>query len=172
MNRPSQNLDTLTASHTGTNTAHSAQVVHRWRAQAKPTADRASRTTNNSTEGIAVASRPRPSSSAPGSRPAGTERSGAPSACSCARQRSRATSTSCGLRSMASTCAPRRASSMAKLPVPQPASSTRWPRRSVGSQASSVSRMRSRPARTVARTRLTGAVLVRRAQVSAAVRSK
>jgi hypothetical protein len=41
-----------------------------------------------------------------------------------------------------------------------------------GSQDSSVARMRSRPARTVARMRPTGASEVRRAQACAAVRSK
>ena len=48
----------------------------------------------------------------------------------------------------------------------------RTPRRSCGSQDSSVARMLSRPARTVARMRLTGASEVSRAQASAAVRSK
>lgn len=58
---------------------------------------------------------------------------------------------------MATTSAPRRASSTATAPVPQPASSTRAPERLVGSQESSVRCIRSRPARTVARTRPTGA---------------
>ena len=46
----------------------------------------------------------------------------------------------------------------ASAPVPQPASSTRAPRRSSGSQDSSVARISSRPARTVARMRPTGRV--------------
>jgi len=43
---------------------------------------------------------------------------------------------------------------------------------SAGSQESSVPRIASRPARTVARIRLTGASEVRRDQASTAVRSK
>ena len=50
--------------------------------------------------------------------------------------------------------APRCAASTLSAPVPQPASSSRAPRRSAGSQPSSVARIASRPARTVARMRL------------------
>jgi len=56
--------------------------------------------------------------------------------------------------------------------VPQPASSSRLPRRSVGSHDISVRRISSRPARTVARMPLTGTSEVRRFHASAAVRSK
>ena len=87
-------------------------------------------------------------------------------------RRSCASATSVGDRSIATTSAPRRAASMASAPVPQPASRMRRPFRSSGSQDSSVARMRSRPARTVARMRPTGASDVSRAQVCAAVRSK
>jgi hypothetical protein len=80
--------------------------------------------------------------------------------------------TSVGERSIATTVAPRRAASIASAPVPQPASRMRRPRRSSGNASSSTARIRSRPARTVARIRPTGAVEVRRAQASAAVRSK
>jgi len=74
--------------------------------------------------------------------------------------------------SIATTSAPRRAASTANAPVPQPASRTRRPVRSSGNQASSVARIRSRPARTVARMPLTGASEVSLAQASEAVRSK
>ena len=69
-------------------------------------------------------------------------------------------------------CAPRRAASIDSAPVPQPASSRRAPLRSAGSHDSSVLRISSRPARTVARMRPTGASDVSRAQASTAVRSK
>ncbi len=71
-----------------------------------------------------------------------------------------------------STSAPRRAASTESWPTPQPASSRRMPVMSAGSRESRTARIRSRPARTVARIRLTGSVEVSRAQVSAAVRSK
>jgi hypothetical protein len=74
--------------------------------------------------------------------------------------------------SMATTSAPRRAASTASAPVPQPASRMRRPVRSAPIQSSRIARIRSRPARTVARMRLTGASEVSRAQVSDAVRSK
>ena len=68
--------------------------------------------------------------------------------------------------------APRRAASTASAPVPQPASSSRSPVMSAGSHDSSVSRIRLRPARTVARMPLTGASEVSRSHVFDAVRSK
>ena len=86
--------------------------------------------------------------------------------------RSRATDTSVGDRSIATTRAPRRAASIDSAPVPQPASSNRAPLMFAGSHDSSVLRISSRPARTVARIRPTGASEVSRAQASTAVRSK
>jgi hypothetical protein len=65
-----------------------------------------------------------------------------------------------------------RASSAVITPGPQPASSTRSPRRSSGSRDSMVARIRSRPSRTVWRIRDTGASEVSRSQTSVAVRSK
>ena len=73
---------------------------------------------------------------------------------------------------MATTCAPRRMASAASAPVPHPASSRRKPSMFSGSQDTSVWRMRSRPARTVARMRPTGALEVSTSQALAAVRSK
>ncbi len=86
--------------------------------------------------------------------------------------RSRATSSRLADRSTPTTSAPRRASATQTSPGPQPASSTRIPVRSSGSRESSSSRISARPARTVARMRLTGASEVSRSQVAAAVRSK
>ena len=73
---------------------------------------------------------------------------------------------------MATTSAPRAAASSESAPVPQPASSRRMPFMLSGSQESSVLRMASRPARTVARMPPTGAVEVSFAQAAMAVRSK
>ena len=86
--------------------------------------------------------------------------------------RSAASFTSVGDRSIATTRAPRRAASADSAPVPQPASSRVRPVMSSGSQDSSVARISSRPARTVARMRDSGASEVSRAQAAAAVRSK
>jgi hypothetical protein len=74
--------------------------------------------------------------------------------------------------STATTSAPRFAASTASAPVPQPASRRRRPERSGGSQESSVARVASRPARTVARMPETGASEVSRSQARSAVRSK
>jgi len=75
--------------------------------------------------------------------------------------------------STATTSAPRRASSALIAPVPQPASSTRMPRRSSGRRDSISARMRSRPSRTVWRMRLTFvSAWVSCAQAFVAVRSK
>ena len=73
---------------------------------------------------------------------------------------------------MASTSAPRNMASCAKAPVPQPASSKRRPRMSSGNHDNSVWRISSRPLRTVARMRPTGALEVSTSQALAAVRSK
>ena len=86
--------------------------------------------------------------------------------------RSRAKLTKVGERSIASTSAPRRMASCAKAPVPQPASSKRRPRMSSGSHDNKVWRIWSRPLRTVARMRPTGALEVNTSQALAAVRSK
>ena len=86
--------------------------------------------------------------------------------------RSRATDTSVGDRSIATTRAPRRAASIDSAPVPQPASSNRAPFMFAGSHDNKVLRISSRPARTVARIRPTGASDVSLAQASTAVRSK
>ena len=64
------------------------------------------------------------------------------------------------------------ATSTASAPVPQPASSTRAPRMSCGNHDRSIARIASRPSRTVARMRPTGASEVKRFQASTAVRSK
>ena len=91
--------------------------------------------------------------------------------------------TSAGARSFASfirlaemstpvTRAPRRAAAMENAPVPQPASKRLIWRIECGSHDRSVSRMLSRPARTVARMRLTGVSDVSCVHASSATRSK
>ena len=86
--------------------------------------------------------------------------------------RSPATETRLAATSTATTSAPRWAAITAKAPVPHPASRMRLAVKDSGNQETKISRIWSRPARTVARILLTGAVEVSCAQVSEAVRSK